>query len=83
MANEKTGKVITGIVVSTAMNKTVVVDIQRSKTHRLYGKSYKINNKIKARNEIEGISVGDEVTIAETRPISKDVTFKVIKAGIK
>ncbi|MEI6144053.1 MAG: 30S ribosomal protein S17 [Candidatus Berkelbacteria bacterium] len=80
---ENIGKIISGTVVSTLMNKTIVVDIERSKTHRLYGKSFKVNNKIKARNEIDGIVVGDSVVIAETRPISKSVSFIVVKKGNK
>ena len=80
---ENVGKIISGTVVSTLMSKTIVVDIERSKTHRLYGKSFKVNNKIKARNEIEGIVVGDSVVIAETRPISKSVSFIVVKKGNK
>ncbi|MEI8061546.1 MAG: uS17 family ribosomal protein [Candidatus Berkelbacteria bacterium] len=80
---ENAGKIISGTVVSMLMNKTIVVDIERSKTHRLYGKSFKVNNKIKARNEIDGIVVGDSVIIAETRPISKSVSFIVVKKGNK
>jgi len=85
MTNEKakSGKTLTGAVVSIAMNKTVVVDVERSKTHRLYGKSFTVNTKIKAHNEFENVAIGDTVTITETRPISKEVTFKVIKVGEK
>lgn len=79
----KSGKTLIGKVVSVAMNKTVVVDIERSKTHRLYGKSFKVNQKIKAHNDIETLAVGDVVTITETRPYSKEVAFKVIKVGEK
>lgn len=75
------GKILIGTIVSMAMDKTIVVDIERSKTHRLYGKSFKINNKIKARNDLEGLTVGDQVTVSESRPISKQVAFKVVKGN--
>jgi len=81
--NVKSGKTLIGKVVSTLMNKTVVVDVERSKTHRLYGKSFTVNTKIKARNDFDNIAVGDVVTITETRPFSKEVSFKVIKVGEK
>lgn len=85
MTNDKvkSGKTLIGKVVSVAMNKTIVVDVERSKTHRLYGKSFTVNTKIKARNELGDLVVGDTVTITETRPISKEVAFKVIKVGEK
>jgi small subunit ribosomal protein S17 len=73
------GKTFTGEVLSMNMEKTIVVDIERSKSHPLYGKSFKVNHKIKARNDLNDISVGDIVTITETKPYSKNVAFKVIK----
>jgi len=81
IAKSSNGKILTGIVVSTKMKKTVVVDIERSKIHRLYGKSYRINNRIKARNDFNDISVGDSVTIFECKPFSKTVGFKVDKGN--
>jgi small subunit ribosomal protein S17 len=73
------GKLLYGKVVSVAMNKVAVIDIERSKTHRLYGKSYKVNHRIKARNEISGIEIGNMVYIRETRPRSSQVHFEIIK----
>lgn len=72
------GRIIVGKVVSLKMKKTAVVETQRLKSHRLYGKSFKINKKIKARNDIANLSVGDLVEITETRPTSKQISFKVI-----
>ncbi len=80
---QKSGKILSGKVFSMLMNKTIVVDIERSKTHRLYGKSFKVNTKIKARNDLENLNIGDIVTISETKPISKEVFFKVVKIGSK
>lgn len=76
--NLKNGREIVGIVVSEPKNKTLVIETERLKKHRLYDKNYKINKKIKASCLVEGISVGDRILIRETRPISKFVSFKVV-----
>lgn len=76
--NLKNGREIVGIVVSEPKNKTLVIETERLKKHRLYDKNYKINKKIKASCLVEDISVGDRVLIRETRPISKFVSFKVV-----
>ena len=75
----KNRKKIDGVVVSDKMDKTVVVDAQRFVKHKKYGKFYKIDKKYKAHDENNEYKVGDKVTIEETRPISKDKNFKVLK----
>lgn len=72
-------KQIVGIVVSDKMQKTVVVRIERKLRHPLYEKVITRHKRIKARNELEGVRVGDAVRIEETRPIAKDVTFQVVE----
>ncbi len=72
-------KKIDGVVVSNKMDKTVVVNAQRFVKHKKYGKYYKIDKKFKAHDENNEYKVGDKVTIEETRPISKDKNFKVLK----
>ncbi|MEA4910962.1 30S ribosomal protein S17 [bioreactor metagenome] len=72
-------KKIDGVVVSDKMDKTVVVNAQRFVKHKKYGKYYKIDKKFKAHDENNEYKVGDKVTIEETRPISKDKNFKVLK----
>ncbi len=74
----KTGNILKGIVVGDKMDKTVVVSVSRFIKHPLYGKFYKVSKKYKAHDEENKHKVGDEVEILETRPISKDKTFKVI-----
>ena len=64
---------------SDKMDKTVVVNAQRFVKHKKYGKYYKIDKKFKAHDENNEYKVGDKVTIEETRPISKDKNFKVLK----
>ncbi|MBP9766076.1 MAG: 30S ribosomal protein S17 [Candidatus Pacebacteria bacterium] len=75
----KNRKKIDGVVVSDKMDKTVVVNANRFVKHKKYGKFYKIDKKYKAHDENNEYKIGDKVTIEETRPISKDKSFKVLK----
>lgn len=61
-----------GIVVSDRMDKTVVVRINRLKTHPKYKKKYKVSKKYKAHDEENKFKVGDKVMIVETRPLSRE-----------
>lgn len=72
-------KEFTGTVVSDKMNKTVVVRTLRLSKHRKYSKILKQYNKFKAHNEDNSAKTGDTVLIQETRPISKDKHFRVVK----
>jgi small subunit ribosomal protein S17 len=65
-----------GKVVSTKMNKTVLVEIERLVTHPLYKKRIKKTKRFKAYDEI-GVKIEDKVKIVSTRPTSKDKHFKV------
>ncbi|MGH2771812.1 MAG: 30S ribosomal protein S17 [Actinomycetota bacterium] len=68
-----------GMVVSDAMDKTVVVSIESTVKHSLYGKIYKRNSKLKAHDEGNDAHVGDKVLLAETRPLSKTKRWRVEK----
>jgi small subunit ribosomal protein S17 len=72
-------KLQTGIVVSTKMDKTVVVRIDRSKRHRLYGKTLRVTRRYKAHDEKNECNLGDIVKIAETRPLSRDKRWRVVE----
>ncbi len=72
-------KKLTGIVVSDKMQKTVVVEVERIKSHPKYKKRYKVYKKYKAHDENKEFHVGDKVVIEETSPMSKDKYFKVIE----
>ena len=76
---EVKGKTLKGVVVSDKMDKTVVVSVSRFVKHPLYGKFYKVSKKYKAHDEENFYKTGDKVEIVETRPISKDKKFKVVK----
>ena len=73
------GKVLKGVVVSDKMDKTVVVSVSRFVKHPKYGKFYNVTKKYKAHDEENKYKTGDKVEIVETRPISKDKKFKVVK----
>ena len=73
-----TRKNLQGVVVSDKMKKTVTVLVNRFVKHPKYGKYMKISKKYKAHDEEGAFKTGDNVTIEECRPISKDKSFKVI-----
>ncbi|MDO8269784.1 MAG: 30S ribosomal protein S17 [Candidatus Levybacteria bacterium] len=75
----KKNKTLKGTVVSTKMQNTVVVAIERKVAHKLYRKLIKVTKKIKADTNNMEVKEGDIVIIEQTRPISKDKNFKVIK----
>jgi len=70
-------KTLIGKVVSTKMQKTVVVKVEKKFRHPLYEKVITRHKKYKAHNEEFKLKEGDMVKIIETRPISKDKHFKV------
>ncbi|BCB95526.1 30S ribosomal protein S17 [Dissulfurispira thermophila] len=72
-------KVYTGKVVSDKMDKTVVVAVTRTFQHPLYKKTVKKITKFKAHDEENKCKIGDIVQIIESRPISKDKRWQVIK----
>ena len=74
----KPKKILKGVVVSDKMDKTVVVEVTRFVEHKKYGKRIKKSKKYKAHDEKNEKKIGDNVSIEETRPISKDKKFKVI-----
>jgi len=68
-------KTFTGTVSSAAADKTIVVTVNRSKTHPLYHKQFTVSKKFMAHDEKNEAQVGDRVLIAETKPFSKRKTF--------
>ncbi|MDD2269826.1 MAG: 30S ribosomal protein S17 [Eubacteriales bacterium] len=77
--NRSLRKTRTGIVVSDKMDKTIVVAIEDSVTHPLYKKIIKRTTKFKAHDENNECGVGDRVMIMETRPLSKDKNWRLVK----
>lgn len=68
-----------GVVVSDKMEKTVVVLVERTIRHPLYKKTIRRSKKFKAHDEANRCKEGDKVRIEETRPLSKDKTWRVVE----
>lgn len=66
-----------GFVVSDRMDKTVVVEVERTTRHPLYGKVLRRSTKFKAHDERNECRTGDEVRIMECRPLSRDKSWRV------
>ena len=75
----KNRKIRTGIVVSDKMQKTIVVQVTRLARHPDYGKTVKKKNSFKVHDEHNTAKAGDTVMIQETRPLSKDKRWRLLK----
>lgn len=78
-AERNARRTVQGRVVSDKMDKTIVVLVETYKKHPLYGKRVKYSKKFKAHDENNTAKIGDIVEIMETRPLSKDKRFRLIK----
>ena len=72
-------KVREGLVVSTKMDKTVVVAVVDRVRHRRYGKTMQRTNHLYAHDEANEVRPGDRVRVAETRPLSKLKHWRVVE----
>lgn len=79
MSERNLRKTRVGKVVSDKMDKTVVVAIEDNVKHPLYKKIIKNTVKLKAHDENNTCKIGDNVLIMETRPLSKDKSWRVIE----
>ena len=77
--NRNVRRTKTGVVVSDKMDKTITVAVVDNKRHPLYGKVYKTTKKFKAHDENNECNIGDIVEIMETRPLSKDKYFRLVR----
>lgn len=68
-----------GIIASDKMQKTVVVRVDRLVKHPTYKRYVRRRTKFMAHNEIEGVSIGDQVRIVETRPLSARKRWRVVE----
>ena len=68
-----------GQVVSDKMDKTIVVAIEDSVQHPLYKKIMKRTYKLKAHDENNECGIGDTVEVMETRPLSKDKRWRLVR----
>jgi small subunit ribosomal protein S17 len=74
---------LTGRVVSDKMEKTVTVAVERKVRHEVYGKSQKRTSKFLEHNDNNEAKVGDTVTIAESRPLSRRKRWVVTRVVAK
>ena len=75
-------KILSGTVVSVKMKDTAVVLVERYEKHPKYEKFIKRRKKFKAHDMGNTAQLGDKVEIVETRPISKDKTFKLLASKL-
>jgi small subunit ribosomal protein S17 len=68
-----------GIVLSDAMDKTVVVQVERRMAHPLYGKIMRRHKKYYVHDEKNEAKKGDRVVISETRPLSKTKRWRLVE----
>ena len=68
-----------GVVVSDKMDKTIVVAVKDSVQHPLYKKILKRTKKFKPQDQNTEAGIGDRLEIIETRTISKDVNWRLVK----
>jgi len=68
-----------GTVVSDKMDKTIVVSLSRRVKHPLYGKYMTKSTKLKVHDEQSVAKSGDTVSIAESRPLSKNKTWRLVE----
>jgi len=68
-----------GVVVSTKMHKTAVVEVTRLKKHPRYKKYIRVTRRYKAHMEPGAVETGQRVTIQLTRPISRDKRWIIVE----
>jgi small subunit ribosomal protein S17 len=68
-----------GVVVSNKMEKSIVVAIKRKVKHPIYGKFVNKTKKLMAHDEENSCNVGDKVRISETRPLSKNKSWRLVE----
>ena len=72
-------KILTGIVTSDKMDKTIVVRVDSKKPHYKYSKLVRRSVKFKAHDEKNIAKIGSRVKIIQTRPLSKDKRWRLVE----
>lgn len=75
--SKKSGS-LNGVVVSDAMDKTIVVAVEAYKAHPKYHKRYKSTKKYKVHDENNEHKVGEKVTFVMCKPMSKDKSYRIV-----
>lgn len=79
MENRNLRKERTGKVISTKMNKSITIAVERKVKHGMYGKFVNKTTKLMAHDEKNECGVGDLVRIMETRPLSKLKRWRLVE----
>ena len=79
MSENKRSRSVTGRVVSSKMDKTISVMVERQVKHPLYKKYIRLSTKLLAHDEQNECGEGDTVTIEECRPLSKHKSWRLLK----
>ena len=72
-------KVLSGVVVSDKMDKTIVVAVEDRVKHPLYGKVMTKTSRLKAHDEENTAGIGDRVRVMETRPLSATKRWRLVE----
>ncbi|MCC2592207.1 30S ribosomal protein S17 [Tessaracoccus sp. OS52] len=72
-------KVLSGVVVSDKMDKTIVVSVEDRVKHPLYGKVMTKTSRLKAHDEENTAGIGDRVRVMETRPLSATKRWRLVE----
>lgn len=75
----KKARSTSGVVISSKMDKTVTVLVERREQHPLYNKFVRKSSKLHAHDEANECNEGDVVQIEECRPLSKNKSWRVVK----
>ncbi|ABM45208.1 30S ribosomal protein S17 [Bartonella bacilliformis Peru38] len=75
-------RILQGVVVSDKSDKTIIVKVERRYSHPLLQKTVRQSKKYKAHDENNQFKIGDQVSIQESRPISKDKRWIVVKDSV-
>jgi small subunit ribosomal protein S17 len=79
MTERKLRKTRVGVVSSNKADKTISVAVERKVKHPIYGKFIKKTTKFMAHDEKNECSIGDTVKIMETRPLSKNKSWRLVE----
>jgi len=78
-SSERVQKILQGRVVSNKMQKTIVVEIQQRKLHRLYKKYLSRTKRLKVHDETNSCGIGDVVRVVDSRPLSKEKRWRLLE----
>lgn len=79
MADRKSRKVRTGVVVSDGRDKTITVEVAEVVRHAKYSKTVNRRKRLHAHDEGNDARLGDTVRVMETRPLSKSKRWRVVE----